>query len=114
MSLRARLLTGYGIFIAALVTLGAWSAWRLHDMGVKVDRSQVERVLANLVVNAIRYTKQGVIKISAQPRGNSVAVLFPTRAAAFRPSICRTSSTSSCKYPARPPEAPAWAWRSHD
>jgi two-component system, NtrC family, sensor histidine kinase KinB len=41
---------------------------------VKVDRSQVERVLANLVVNAIRYTKQGEIKISAQPRGNSVAV----------------------------------------
>ena len=41
---------------------------------VKVDRSQVERVLANLVVNAIRYTKQGEIKISAQPRGTSVAV----------------------------------------
>jgi signal transduction histidine kinase len=41
---------------------------------VRVDRSQVERVLANLVVNAIRYTKQGEIKISAQPRGNSVAV----------------------------------------
>jgi len=37
MSLRARLLTGYGIFIAALVALGAWSAWRLHDMG-KVSR----------------------------------------------------------------------------
>jgi two-component system, NtrC family, sensor histidine kinase KinB len=41
---------------------------------VKIDRSQVERVLANLVVNAIRYTKQGEIKISAQPRGSSVAV----------------------------------------
>jgi hypothetical protein len=37
MSLRARLLTGYGIFIAALVALAAWSAWRLHDMG-KVSR----------------------------------------------------------------------------
>jgi len=41
---------------------------------VRVDRTQVERVLANLVVNAIRYTQQGEIKISAQPRGNSVAV----------------------------------------
>ncbi len=41
---------------------------------VRVDRSQVERVLANLVINAIRYTKQGEIKISAQPRGTSVAV----------------------------------------
>ena len=41
---------------------------------VKADRSQVERVLSNLVVNAMRYTKHGEIKISAQPRGNSVAV----------------------------------------
>ena len=41
---------------------------------VLVDRSQVERVLANLVVNAIRYTRQGEIKISALPRGNFVAV----------------------------------------
>ena len=37
MTLRARLLTGYGIFIAALVALAAWSEWRLHDMG-KVSR----------------------------------------------------------------------------
>src|SRR5215510_3667731 len=41
---------------------------------VRVDRTQVERVLTNLVVNAIRYTQTGEIKISAQPRGNSVAV----------------------------------------
>lgn len=37
MSLKTRLLSGYGVFIAALVVLGAWSAWRLHDMG-KVSR----------------------------------------------------------------------------
>ena len=41
---------------------------------VKADRSQVERVLSNLVVNAMRYTKHGEIKIIVQPRGNSVAV----------------------------------------
>src|SRR5215813_2342250 len=41
---------------------------------VRVDRTQVERVLTNLVANAIRYTQHGEIKISAQPRGNSVAV----------------------------------------
>ena len=41
---------------------------------VRVDRTQVERVLTNLVVNAIRYTQTGEIKISVQPRGNSVAV----------------------------------------
>ncbi|HEU0251849.1 MAG TPA: MCP four helix bundle domain-containing protein, partial [Pyrinomonadaceae bacterium] len=37
MGLRGKLLTGYGIFILALMALGAWSAWRLHDMG-KVSR----------------------------------------------------------------------------
>src|SRR6476659_10743629 len=37
MNLRARLLIGYSVFIAALVVLGAWSAWRLHEMG-KVSR----------------------------------------------------------------------------
>src|SRR5215467_10776298 len=37
MSLKTRLLMGYGVFVAALVVLGAWSAWRLHDMG-KVSR----------------------------------------------------------------------------
>jgi two-component system, NtrC family, sensor histidine kinase KinB len=41
---------------------------------VKVDQAQVERVLSNLVVNAIRYTKHGEIRISAEQRGNSVAV----------------------------------------
>jgi two-component system, NtrC family, sensor histidine kinase KinB len=37
MGLRAKLLTGYAVFIAALVLLATWSAWRLHDMG-KVSR----------------------------------------------------------------------------
>ncbi|HEY0723398.1 MAG TPA: HAMP domain-containing protein, partial [Pyrinomonadaceae bacterium] len=37
MTLRSKVLTGYAVFIAALVVLGAWSAWRLHEMG-KVSR----------------------------------------------------------------------------
>jgi NtrC-family two-component system sensor histidine kinase KinB len=41
---------------------------------IMADRSQVERVIANLVVNAIRYTRQGEIKISAEQRGHYVAV----------------------------------------
>ena len=41
---------------------------------VMVDRLQIERVVSNLVGNAIRYTKQGEIKVSAEPRGNFVAV----------------------------------------
>ena len=41
---------------------------------VMADRSQVSRVLANLVVNAVRHTRQGEIRISAEPRGSFVAV----------------------------------------
>jgi two-component system, NtrC family, sensor histidine kinase KinB len=41
---------------------------------VTIDPSQIERVLANLVINAIRYTKQGEIRIGAEPRGNYIAV----------------------------------------
>jgi two-component system, NtrC family, sensor histidine kinase KinB len=33
MSLRSKLLFGYLLFIAALVVLGSWSAWRLREMG---------------------------------------------------------------------------------
>jgi len=47
MSLRAKLLTGYLIFIAALVGLGAWGAWRLREMGgaARLKRRMVERVI---------------------------------------------------------------------
>ena len=41
---------------------------------VLADRSQVERVVANLVVNAIRYTRQGEIRINAEVLGHFVAV----------------------------------------
>src|SRR4030095_2108023 len=33
MTLRAKLILGYLVFIIALVMLGAWSAWRLREMG---------------------------------------------------------------------------------
>src|SRR5436189_1025224 len=42
MSLRTKLLAGYLIFVAAIVLLGGWSAWRLRDMG---DVSR--RIIAN-------------------------------------------------------------------
>jgi PAS domain S-box-containing protein len=41
---------------------------------IMADRTQVERVVANLVVNAIRYTRQGEIRINAETRGHFVAV----------------------------------------
>lgn len=33
MSLRTKLLLGYLVFVAALIVLGGWSAWRLREMG---------------------------------------------------------------------------------
>src|SRR6266581_6189640 len=42
MSLRSKLLYSYLIFVAALVILGGWSAWRLREMG-GVSR----RIIAN-------------------------------------------------------------------
>jgi len=41
---------------------------------VSVDQLQIERVLNNLVINALRHTKDGEIKISAEQRDNHLAV----------------------------------------
>jgi two-component system, NtrC family, sensor histidine kinase KinB len=41
---------------------------------VMADSSQVERVLSNLILNAIRYTRQGQIQLSAHHRGRYVAL----------------------------------------
>jgi PAS domain S-box-containing protein len=54
---------------------------------VKADRAQVERVISNLVSNAIRYTKHGEIKISAERHGGHIAV-----------SVCDTGSGIPSEY----------------
>jgi two-component system, NtrC family, sensor histidine kinase KinB len=41
---------------------------------VLADRTQIERVVSNLVINAIRHTKRGEIGISAERRGENIAV----------------------------------------
>lgn len=41
---------------------------------ILADRIQIERVITNLVINAIRYTREGEIRISAERRGAFVAV----------------------------------------
>ncbi|MGA9995172.1 MAG: ATP-binding protein [Pyrinomonadaceae bacterium] len=54
---------------------------------VEVDRTQIERVISNLVINAIRYTKHGEIKISAERRDAHVVV-----------SVCDTGSGIPAEY----------------
>jgi len=41
---------------------------------VVIDRLQIERVISNLVINALRHTKTGEIKIGAEQRDNHVAI----------------------------------------
>jgi signal transduction histidine kinase len=41
---------------------------------VSADRLQIERVLNNLVINALRHTKDGEINISAEERDNHLAI----------------------------------------
>src|ERR1700752_1831300 len=41
---------------------------------VSVDRLQIERVISNLVINALRHTKNGEITISAEQRDNHVII----------------------------------------
>jgi signal transduction histidine kinase len=52
---------------------------------VTIDPSQIDRVLANLVINAIRYTKQGEIRIGAEPRGNYIAISVSDTGAGIPP-----------------------------
>jgi NtrC-family two-component system sensor histidine kinase KinB len=54
---------------------------------VIVDRLQIERVISNLVMNALRHTKHGAIKISAEGRDSHVAV-----------SVCDTGSGIPTEY----------------
>jgi signal transduction histidine kinase len=54
---------------------------------VMVDRLQIERVISNLVTNALRHTTQGEIKINAEERDTHVAV-----------SVCDTGSGIPTEY----------------
>ncbi len=54
---------------------------------VLADCAQIERVISNLVVNAIRYTRRGEIKLSAERRDGCVAV-----------SVCDTGSGIPTEY----------------
>jgi PAS domain S-box-containing protein len=65
---------------------------------VLIDRLQIERVISNLVINALRHTKTA----RSRSTSNSVIIMLPfplaIQAVAYQPSICLTSSTSLYKF----------------
>ena len=48
MTVRARLFAGYVTLVVALAALGAWSAWRLYEMG-----SVARRIIADNYVSVV-------------------------------------------------------------
>ena len=89
---------------------------RVEPVPVEVDGKEMTRVLANLLVNAIRRTPaDGTVAVAATPRGRRRGRCpSPTAAAASPRRTCRASSTpaGAAPTPARPRPARDWAWRS--
>ena len=64
---------------------------------LEVDRAQIERVITNLVSNALRHTKHGQIKSAPNNEIATSRSPLATREAAFLRTICRIFSISSCR-----------------
>ena len=82
----------------------------------RADPEDLQLVWTNLLENAVRYSPEGAsVEVAVAPRPRKKRrSFFRTMASAFRPPICRASSTASTAEtllePA-PPAASAWAWR---
>ncbi|MHB8629751.1 MAG: hypothetical protein ACYDEO_26570 [Aggregatilineales bacterium] len=72
---------------------------RLSDVIVEADVMRLNQVLANLIVNALRYTpKGGSVTLSGEPTSFGVLLCYLQSAIqvrAFRPKICHSSSIAS-------------------
>ena len=65
---------------------------------VASDPILLERILFNLVTNAVRYTERGGVVVGCRRRGNSCASMFAIPAPAFRRINARAYSASSTSW----------------
>ena len=76
---------------------------------VLADRLQIERVLANLMSNAVRHTTRGdEIAVTVTRMRDTWRSRSRIRAVASLPSTCRASSRSLCRCPTRHPVGQDW------
>ncbi len=76
------------------------------------DPEELDRICANLVSNAIKYTPDGrSITVSLSSEDDQVVLRSPTRASASRrPTSSTCSASSSARPTRRPSPSPAPAW----
>ena len=79
---------------------------------VLADREQIERVVTNLLTNALRYTDAGgSIEVRAARRDGHVAVSVTDTGRGIPPEFLPSIFDSSPRFPALRREAPGWASR---
>ncbi len=101
------------VALSAGVRAGEVSVQVPGDLEAVVDPDAFERILTNLVTNALRYGR-APIHVSAQAENGGFKSRSRTAAKACRPSSCPSSSTASRGATRRGggQAAPAWGWRS--
>ena len=73
-----------------------------------VDRLQIERVVSNLVINALRHTQQGEINLSAEQRDSHLAVSVSDTGSGIPIEYLPHIFDKFVQVPDAPPAEPGW------
>lgn len=92
MTIRGRLLTAFAAMVLALVGLGAWSAWRLFDLGRVAERILADNYLSIEAAQTMRVSLERLAARSEMARGDVGSEL---QAAADRQAFDAAFSTAA-------------------